>query len=579
MWKLPTFEVRTSSGPVDTDLIAVFQDSAKKPVLPTGTYSGTVDRFRASEAFTARVGAVQFLRFGGKGAAENAVLVGLGQAAELTEEKARSAGGYAWHKMVAEKAGSVAVHVDSLLAGSGQSLGDVLDSDAGLGSPSADRDVAGAPADPLRLIRAFAEGLVLSAYQFTKYKSKPGVDSTTPTARSKKAALKATAKNTSGPERLIFVAADASFVSRLNEVLPEVAATAAAMNIARDWSNEPSNLGTPEYYAAEAQRLAREYGLRCRVLSEVECARQKMGLFLGVGQGSVREGKVVVLEYLPKGYSADAAKKSAQGGKSRVSIGKAASKSAGKKRAVKTVAFVGKGITFDSGGISIKPAMRMEEMKHDMTGAATVLGAILCAAAWEVPNRVLAIMGFTENMPDGEAIQPGNVITGRSGKTVEVFNTDAEGRLILADLLDYAQDEKIFGKIDVLVDAATLTGAVGAALGKHCCAILGNDEGLITAVRDAGQGCGERLWQLPLWDEYFDDLKSECADMKNVANDGYGGTIRGAIFLKQFIKKTTKWAHLDIAVTSYNISHLSYLPKRGASGSYIRTLAHLAREL
>jgi leucyl aminopeptidase len=166
------------------------------------------------------------------------------------------------------------------------------------------------------------------------------------------------------------------------------------------------------------------------------------------------------------------------------------------------------------------------------------------------------------------------VITARNGKTVEVINTDAEGRLILADVLDYAQDMKP----DAVVNVATLTGAVSIALGKYCCAILGNDDGLIESVRAAGAAHGERMWQLPLYDEYFDDLKSEYADMKNAANDGYGGTIRGAIFLKQFIRKSTLWAHLDIAATAYNLNHLSYYPKRGASGAYVRALARFAAD-
>ena len=275
-------------------------------------------------------------------------------------------------------------------------------------------------------------------------------------------------------------------------------------------------------------------------MTEAEAAKEKMGLFLGVGQGAQRERSFVVLEYVPKGV-----------------------------KKYKTIALVGKGVTFDSGGISIKPSMRMEDMKHDMTGAATVMGAIALAASWKVPHRVIAMMAFTENMPDGNAIQPGNVLTSRSGKTVEIINTDAEGRLILADALDYAQDSEP----DVIVDVATLTGAVSIALGKQCCAVLGNNDHVMESLCRAGKSNGEKIWQLPLFDEYFDDLKSDCADMKNAANDSYGGTIRGAIFLKQFIKKEIPWAHLDIAAMAYNLGHVSYYPKKGASGAYVRTLA------
>jgi leucyl aminopeptidase len=249
-------------------------------------------------------------------------------------------------------------------------------------------------------------------------------------------------------------------------------------------------------------------------------------------------------------------------------------KGVGRSKKSKTIALVGKGITFDSGGISIKPALRMEEMKHDMTGAATLMGALMLASMWKSPNRIVGIFAFTENMPDGTAIQPGNVITSRAGKTVEIINTDAEGRLILADVLDYAQEFKP----DVILDSATLTGAVSVALGKHCCAILGTDDSVIEEVRSAGMKHGERIWQLPLYDEYFEDLKSDVADMKNSANDGLGGTIRGAIFLKQFIKKNTPWVHLDIAATAYNMSHLSYCPKRGGSGKYVRAVAQFCMD-
>ena len=213
-------------------------------------------------------------------------------------------------------------------------------------------------------------------------------------------------------------------------------------------------------------------------------------------------------------------------------------------------------------------------MKHDMTGAATLFAATLLAAKLKVPNRVVTVLAFTENMPDGKAIQPGNILTARNGKTVEIINTDAEGRLILGDVLDYAHQFKP----DAIVDAATLTGAVGIALGKHCSAILGNDENLIESLRRAGDNCGERLWQLPLYDEYFDDMKSEYADMKNSVNDSAGGTIRGAIFLKQFIKSGFKWAHLDIASLAWDLGHLPYFPKKGASGAFVRTLARFAAD-
>ena len=496
MHNLPILEAKTALGRgADTDVVAVYQDGSKKAVRPKGPYGAVVAKLRKTDTFAARSGSVQFIRFGGKGGAANALLVGFGVARDLTEEKARVAGGHAWQKLVAEKAKTVVV-----------------------------RDM-----NEPRLARAFAEGLIYGAYKFEKHKGK----------KDPKAAEAV-------PGRITFVVKDKALHKQIAAELAEVHAAAAAMAVTRDWSNEPSNYGTPEYFASEAKRLAKEYGIKCTILTEKDAEKEKMGLFLGVGQGSEREGRIVVLEYTPSKPT----------------------------ELTRTISFVGKGVTFDSGGISIKPSMRMEEMKHDMTGAATVMGATLLAAKLKVPNRIVSILAFTENMPDGNAIAPGNVITSRAGKTVEIINTDAEGRLILADVLDYAHDFKP----DAIVDVATLTGAVSIALGKHCCGILGNDDKLIQSVRRAGDLNGERIWELPLFDEYFDDMKSETADMKNSCNDSYGGTIRGAVFLKQFIKKGVKWAHLDIAATAWGLTHLSYIPKRTASGLYVRTLAKFAAE-
>jgi leucyl aminopeptidase len=500
-WAFPALETRASAGKVAADVVFVSQDSSKKPAVPAKhPYAAVIERLRGADGFSARVGATQVVRFGGVVEAENVIFVGLGQPAELTDEKVRQAAAALWSRLGAEKIPSAAVHLAEL--------------------------------SRMSQIRALVEGIVLSCYGFNKYKKVAD-------------ALHATRK-------LVFLAADRARQSHVQEELDRALAVGEAVNITRDWSNEPSNFGTPEYYAGEAQKLARRYGLKCRVISESEARREKMGLYLAVGQGSEREGKIVVLEYNPK--SSDRAGKGGRKGR--------------------TLAFVGKGITFDSGGISIKPALKMEEMKHDMTGAATLLGATLLAARMGVPNRIVTILAFTENMPDGTAIQPGNVVRARNGKTVEIINTDAEGRLILADALDFAHDFKP----DAIIDAATLTGAVQIALGKHCCAVLGNDDGLIQSLISAGQANHERMWQLPMWDEYFEDLKSDTADMKNSANDGSGGTIRGAIFMNQFIRKGMKWAHLDIAAVANAMGHVPYFPKKGASGMYVRTLAQFAAE-
>lgn len=499
---IPSLEISIASkkGGVtaDAEVLAVFQDASKKPIPPTSQYTALIQKLAKDQVFNARVSGVQFVRYGGKKSVQNVAFLGLGVSKELKEDTFRQAGAAIWNKLVAEKCKTAVINLDTFCCE----------------MPSA------------RVARLVAEGLVLCAYQFTKHKSKQD-------------------DAFAGLTKITFLTSDKELEKSLDADFFEVMAMGEAVNVTRDWSNEPSNVGTPIYYATEAKKLASKYGLSCKILTEADCAREKMGLFLAVGQGAERESRFVVVEYKPKGV-----------------------------RNPKTVALVGKGVTFDSGGISIKPALKMEDMKHDMTGAATVMGAMILAAKWEVATRVIGIMAFVENMPDGNAIQPGNVIKTRSGKTVEVNNTDAEGRLILADALDYAQDLKP----DAVVNIATLTGAVIVALGKHCCGMMGNDEALMSDVVRAANLSGERVWQLPLYDEYFEDLKSDTADMRNVGDNPAGGTIRGGIFLKQFIRKTTKWAHLDIAATANGMGHVPYLPKKGASGMHVRTLAQLVKD-
>jgi leucyl aminopeptidase len=500
MIQLPRYEAKSVAQKSDVDVIFVAQDAGRKPIPPKGPYSGAVEKFRKSDSFSAKHGQVAFVTFGGKGSASHVAFVGLGLPTELTPEKVRQAGGHALTKLAHEKYASAQVHVDSLLSIKGAS-------------------------DTDKLVSAFAEGLALSAYKFDKYKK----------------GSKAT--EAVGPSRVLFFSKEKSMKSHLAAMLSDALLVAECVNVTRDWSNEPANYGTPEYYATEAQRLAKAHGITCKVLGEKECLKEKMTMFLAVGQGSARENRLVVLDYHPKGSS-------------------------------KTIALVGKGVTFDSGGISIKPSMKMEDMKHDMTGAATMMGAILLAARRKVKNRVSAVMAFTENMPDGNAVVPSSVVYTRAGKSVEIINTDAEGRLILADALDYAQDFKP----DVVVNAATLTGACGVALGKHCAGMMSNDPALAAEISRISNEMHERVWELPLYDEYFEDLKSDFADMKNSANDGMGGTIRGGIFLKQFIRKDMPWCHLDIAYTAQNMGQISYLPKKGASGMHVRTLAQFVAE-
>ncbi|MBI4924533.1 MAG: leucyl aminopeptidase, partial [Bdellovibrio sp.] len=462
----------------DTDLSFLFQDKDKKTiVLNQSPYAHVMEKFRKLPNFHPKSGTMQFLRFSSlRKDVENTLFVGMGVPNDLTHEKIRQAAGKAYAKLVSEKVKNVCVLVDDFKK--------IIKTQ-----------------NLLVFLRAFAEGFILAAYEFKKYKKPEDKE-----------------HDHNSLENIVFLYSNTGLKNQLEKELNEVQAIGQAVSLTRDWSNEPSNIGTPEFYADQSKKLAQKYGLKCRVLNKKDAQKENMGLFLGVGQGAAKEGFVVVLEYEPKGV----------------------------KKHETTIALVGKGVTFDSGGISLKTALKMEEMKHDMTGAATVMGATVLASLWKSPNRIVSVMAFTENMPDGKAIQPGNILVSRSGKTVEVINTDAEGRLILGDALDFAQDFKP----DVIIDAATLTGAVSIALGKHCCGILGNDNAIISQLQKVGESQGERIWQLPLYDEYFEDLKSNVADMKNAANDSQGGTIRAAIFLKQFIRKGTRWAHLDIASTA-----------------------------
>mgnify|MGYP001603040866 CR=1 FL=1 len=504
---LPEILVSGKSDSVDTDIWSCFQDPNGKSQTSKGPYREILARLKKSEAFFSKASTTEFVRFGGKNGAQSVLLIGMGLAKDHTEEKARVAGAATYNRLKNAQVKNAAFWIDSLDEGKSGLTGQKFD-----------------------LTRAFVEGLLLSHYQFEH----------------RKGATAQSSKKTSSLETLRIITSDKSLHLKLEKELDEVRWAVFATNVTRHWSNEPSNIGTPEFYALEASRLAKQFGLKARVLTERDCQRERMDLFLAVGQGSARESRVVILEHTPKGRTKDRPK---------------------------TIALVGKGVTFDSGGISIKPSMRMEEMKHDMTGAATVMGAMVLAAKLKIPHHVVGVMAFTENMPDGEAIQPGNVINTRAGKTVEIVNTDAEGRLVLADALDLAQDYKP----DVILDLATLTGAVSVALGKICCGILGNDDGLVETLKKIGDRTGERLWQLPLYDEYFEDMRSEVADMKNSVNDSNGGTIRGAIFLKQFIKKGTSWAHLDIANVAYNVSHVAYHPRRGATGAMVRLLGHFLK--
>ena len=316
-----------------------------------------------------------------------------------------------------------------------------------------------------------------------------------------------------------------------------------AVNWSRWLANEPSNMMTPTQVAEEATRMAADSGMSVEVLDEDACRELGMGSYLSVTQGTDQPGKFIVLRYNGRdgdGYD---------------------------------LGLVGKGITFDSGGISIKPAEDMHLMKYDMSGAAAVMASIGVIARMKLPVNVICAAPCTENLPGGNATKPGDVFTSMSGKTVEVINTDAEGRLVLIDGVTYVQRE---GAIRV-VDVATLTGAIRVALGRHYTGLFGRPEGFVDAIQRAGERSGERLWPMPLTDEFRDEIKSDIADIKNVGNK-LGGATHGAAFVDAVVDEETEWAHLDIASTAWFEEDRAFSPK-GPQGPTVRTIVELASSI
>lgn len=315
-----------------------------------------------------------------------------------------------------------------------------------------------------------------------------------------------------------------------------------SMNFTRDLANEPPNILTPTEMAKRAQQMAREVGLKIEVLDEARMEKLGMGSLLSVSKGSEEPAKLIVLRYTPSRNTA--------------------------KRG-ELLALVGKGITFDTGGISIKPAEGMDAMKYDMSGGATVLGTMRAVAMLKPSVPVMGVVAAVENMPDGRASRPSDVVTASNGKTVEILNTDAEGRLILADAVAYAEKNGATR----IVDMATLTGAVIVALGDINTGIMGNDQPFVDEIIDCGKEAGENFWQLPVSQEYSKQIKSDIADIKNIGPRGKAGTIIGAVFIQEFIDKA-KWAHLDIAGTAWADAAKPHHAK-GPTGVAVRSLLKL----
>ncbi len=326
------------------------------------------------------------------------------------------------------------------------------------------------------------------------------------------------------------------------------AETIAQANLrARAWVNAPSNTKSPDFLANSARVVAQENELRCEIWDEFQIQAEKMGALYGVGMGSDNAPRFIILEYAPAGTEEDA-----------------------------PIILVGKGMTFDSGGYSLKPSTSMEEMKDDMAGAAVVLATMSALRPLEFEKRVIGIVPSAENMVSGRAQRPGDIVTARNGKTIEVLNTDAEGRLILADALSYASELQPVA----ILDYATLTGAVRIALGQEAAGIFANEAGqeLQGKTIAAGQKTGEPLWPFPMWDEYKEHVKGTISDLKNLGQERGAGSIAGAVFLENFVADSIPWCHLDIAALSL-VRDERFLTQRGATGFGVRLTLELLNNM
>ena len=370
--------------------------------------------------------------------------------------------------------------------------------------------------------QATVEGILLSLYQFNQHKTQD-LDK-----------IKAL-------EGIMFLVENEDSKSAVEQGVSIGETVVNGTNLARDLSNQPPNHLTPTILAEKAKEVAGETGLKCEVFDLAQLKEKGFRTLVGVSQGSQEEPRFIILEHIPEGGGRD------------------------------TVVLVGKGITFDSGGLSLKSGSGMMDMKHDMSGAAAVLGAMQVIGQLKPELHVVGLIAASENLPSSTAQKPGDVVKSYGGKTIEILNTDAEGRLVLADALGYAAHYSA----KAVIDLATLTGAVVTALGHFACGMLGTDEDLMGKVRAAAEKTHERVWQLPLWDDYDEAIKSDVADVKNIG-DGTAGTIIGAAVLKKFAEGYP-WVHLDIAGTAWGLKGSSYIPK-GASGYGVRLLVQLVQD-
>ena len=450
------------------------------------------------EGFEGKAGQALNLVAPAQSGLERVLVVGLGKADGITRKSLNNAGGKI-RALLARAAEGAAVNVDA---------------------------IDGCDISPADMAAELAFGATLRAYSFDKYKSKNKDD--------KKPHLKSLTLRAAG-------------AAKAKRAFAGLQAVADGVFFTRDLVSEPANLLYPAEFAARTKRELTKLGVKVTVLGEKEMKKLGMGALLGVGQGSVRESKMVIMEWNGLAPS--------------------------KKKASKPLAIIGKGVCFDTGGISLKPAGGMEDMKWDMGGAGVVAGLMKSLAGRKAKVHVVGAIGLVENMPDGNAQRPGDIVTSMAGKTIEVLNTDAEGRLVLADVLHYVNTKH---KPKFMVDLATLTGAMIIALGGERAGVFSNNDELADNLFDSGEAVDERLWRFPLGDEYDRMLDCDIADMKNISGGRGAGSITAAQFLQRFVGDTP-WAHLDIAGVTWSKKDAAVVPK-GGTGFGVRLLDRMIAE-
>ena len=479
----------------DVIVISLFENTKKIPSELSSldkASGGFISNLLQNKDFTGKLNETIMIPTYKKAIPKRILLVGLGKTTELSSDKVRQAAGTATRVIQGKKFKS-----PSMLLYKTEYKGISIED----------------------ITRSVVEGVLLSLYNFTMYKTLKKED-------------KAVINN------FTLIVQKKDVLAKVKSVAKNTQTVAEAVCFTRDIVNMAGSDATPTFLANKAKEIAKKTGVKCRTLSRPDMKKLGMGGILNVSRGSSQPPKFIILEYNTRKKNSD------------------------------TIVLIGKGVTFDSGGISLKPGSGMDLMKADMSGAAAVLGAFKAISNLKPANHIVGLVPCTENMPSGSALKPGDIIKCMSGKTVEILNTDAEGRLILADAIAYAKRYKP----DAVIDLATLTGACVAALGTFTSGMLGNNDKLKERVKQAGEKSHERVWELPLWKEYYELIKSNIADIKNTGGR-YAGTITAACFLGEFVEDFP-WVHLDIAGTFLVEKDTPYI-RKGATGVGVRLLTQL----